>query len=177
MGKAALKFFFICLISVFVVACNQIIDIEEDGQSIEEEDSPEVILDEELAFEAVNNYYALLIDRRYAMALFHVDSSNNPSDTVMDLEALNFFEKTLSYSVDQFEIDREKTIEKDGEIIFFTTINVSYDEQELQTVIERVHVTKTEGVYKISTIQSWDMFLPYRTHRYAIEPPRDVPNE
>jgi hypothetical protein len=176
MVKSAIKLFLICLISMFVVACNQIIAIEEKEQLIEEESASEVILDEELAFEAVNNYYTLLINQRYAMALFHVHSSENPSDTVMDLEALNYIEETLSYSVDQFEIDREKTNEKDGEIIFFATISVSFHEHERQTVIERVHVTRSEGLYKISNIQSWDMFIPYRSHRYVIEPPRDVSN-
>jgi hypothetical protein len=160
---------------MFMVSCNQIINIEQEEQT--EENPTEVTLDEELAFEAVNSYYTLLINQRYAMALFHVNSSENPSDTVMDLEALNYIEDTLSYSVDEFEIDREKTNKKDEEIIFFATISVSYHEQEPQTVIERVHVTKAEGLYKISTIQSWDMFIPYRTHQYVIEPPRNVPNQ
>lgn len=176
MVKSALKFFLICLISIVMVACNQIIKVTEEEQPIKE-NPPEVTLDEELAFEAVNNYYTLLINQRYAMALFHVNSSENPSDTVMDLEALNYIEETLAYSVDQYEIDREKTNEKDGEIIFFATITVSFHEQERQTVMERVHVTKAEDVYKISNIQSWDMFIPYRSHQYVIEPPRDVPNK
>jgi ABC-type multidrug transport system fused ATPase/permease subunit len=173
MVKSALKFFLICLISMFMVACNQIIQIEEEEQSTDE-NPPEVTLDEELAFEAVNSYYTLLINQRYAMALFHVNSSENPSDTVMDLESLNYIEETLAYSVDQFKIDREKTNRKDEEIIFFATISVSYHEQKRQTVIERVHVTRSEGLYKISNIQSWDMFIPYRSHRYIIEPPREV---
>jgi hypothetical protein len=175
MIKAMTKFFFIFLVSTMMVSCNQIIEFE--GQATVEEAPPEVILDEDLAFETLNNYYTHLLNKRYAMALFHVDSSENPSDTVIGLEALDFFEQTLDYSMTEFEVDKEKTIVKDGEVIFFVDVSISYHKQENLHVAERVYVTETEGVYKIVNIQSSDMFLPYRSFRYELEPPRNVSNE
>lgn len=171
MDKSVLKFFIILFLLSLLISCNQIIDFDEE-ETVEDEQQKEPDINEDLAFESVSNYYSHLVNKRYAMALFHIDYSENPSDTVMDLEALNFFNESLSYSFDQFEVDRERTIIRDGIAVFTVEINISYRNQEVEKVIERVQIRESGGIFKIINIQSWDMFLPHRAFKYEIDNPR-----
>lgn len=168
-----LKFFIIVLLILLLISCNQIIEFGEEEYVEESQGQLQLdTLNEDLAFEAVSNYYAHLVNKRYAMALFHIDYSENPSDTVMDLDALNFFYESLSYSIDQFEVDRDRTIIRDNVATFSAQITISYDNQEEQRVTERVQVSESGGLFKIIKIQSWDMFLPHRAFSYEIDNPR-----
>jgi hypothetical protein len=170
MVKSVLKLFIIVLLISLLISCNQIIDFEE--KEPVEEQQEQLAFNEDLAFEAVSNYYAHLVSKRYAMALFHIDYAENPSDTVMDLEALNFFDDALSYSVDQFEVDPDRTIVRDNVGLFIVQITISYDNQEERKVIERVQVSQSGDLFKIINIQSWDMFLPHRSFNFEIDNPR-----
>lgn len=172
MVKSVLKLFIIVLLTSLLISCNQIIEFE-DKEPVEEEQQEQLaVFNEDLAFEVVSNYYSLLVSKRYAMALFHIDYTENPSDTVMDLEALNYFDDALSYSLDQFEVDRDRTIVRDNVGLFIVQITISYDDQEEQKVTERVQVSQSDDLFKIINIQSWDMFLPHRSFNFEIDNPR-----
>lgn len=156
---------------VFVGGCQNLIEFEEEAQPPTNEE--EVFeIDQEQALEIVENYYRQLQNRRYAMALIHVDYNDHPNDMVMDLEALRFFSERLNYSIDNYNVETGRVLLKDDYVTFVVQVQVSYDGEDYINLNERVNVAYLGDVYKIVQIQSADMFIPHRSYRYETDAPR-----
>jgi hypothetical protein len=170
MIKAVIKSIGILLLIFILVSCNQIVDFEE--PTVEAETEPEILLDEQLALEAVHNYYTQFMNKRYAIALFHIDYSENPSDTVMDLEALDLLANNISYSVDSFTIEEERVMIRDGKIYIYAHVDLSHDGMNPRRIDERLQITLIGNSYKITNINSTDFFVAQRSFKYELETPR-----
>ena len=117
--------------------------------------------------EVVKEYYFLIEDRNYELAMFNCNFENSDMDINSKLRALYEVNESIVEELTVINSDGEAYFYKDKESIAYNvSINIKYRNTIGGDTIEIVLLSQVDGNWKIDTILGIDRYGYYRAPQY-----------